>query len=259
MSAASGSPPAWPFLRFGLLVTGEAEEAHAHMLFRSLEATGICNFAVIRRVNQLRPRTSARRLKVTGTTQPVTKRAEEEISFPTRRHLRESVHNFVILLDDLEHDSRTMVREVCKMYRKALDHVLKQDEPSRASMHFLVNMLEAYYFGDPDAVNAVLALNPPLAATEEDVEEIRNPKAVLKQLFPRFHEIDHGGEILALLDVTRVLANPENCAFLRTLFAWCVKVLERHPHWEDVAPTSDLFHLSDGIMSYVTGAQIGNS
>jgi hypothetical protein len=144
------------------------------------------------------------------------------------------------------------------MYRKSLDHVLNKEEQSRASMHFLVNMLEAYYFGDPNAVNAVLALNPPLTVCHEDVEDIRNPKAEIRRRFSKFHEIDHGGRILAQLDIGRVLANPSTCAWLRSLFAWCVKVLECHPAWGSPAPKGDVFRLSDGIMSHVTGPQMGN-
>jgi hypothetical protein len=257
VSEGAGRNSTWPYLRIGLLVTGETEEKHAHLLFRSLAATGTCSFKVIRRVEQSRPRTSPRRLKVTGTDKAVTTRREDEISLPTRRYLREDVDHFVVLLDDIEHEHRSKVQEVYEMYRKALDHALKEDERGRASIHFLVNMLEAYYFGDPDAVNDVLGPDPPVVAGNEDVEEIRNPKADIRRLFPGFGEIEHGGRILARLNVGLVLSNPSTCAWLRTLFGWCVKVLDRHPHWREAGLTGDAFHLNDGIMSYVTGPQLG--
>ncbi len=142
------------------------------------------------------------------------------------------------------------------MYRRTLDHVLPVGNRRRASVHFLVNMLEAYYFGDPEAVNAVLNLNPPLGPYSGDVEEIRNPKAKLKELFPQFNEIADGGRILSQLDIERVLANSATCAWLRTLFAWLVNVLEGHPHWRAVAPERDVFHLPDGVLSDVTGPQL---
>ncbi len=120
-------------------------------------------------------------------------------------------------------------------------------------MHFLVNMLEAYYFADAAAVNAVLNLRPPLIDWPEDVETIRNPKAELKRLFPGFKEVDHGGRILDCLDVAHVLSRPDTCAWLRTLFSWCTRVLQTTESFDQRA---EQFQVSPGQLSDVTKQQI---
>ena len=81
-----------------------------------------------------------------------------------------------------------------------------------------MNMLEAYYFADASAINAVL--NTALGDYESDVESIRHSKNELKKAFAGFDEVEHGGRILARLDIPHVLSRPETCAALRTLFAW---------------------------------------
>jgi len=245
------------YFKFGLICTGETEERHIPSLFRSLMATRICTFEVIRRTGQRGPVTSQRRLSMIGTARRIPDKDMEEIGFPARGYVMQSHCHFVIFVDDIEHDRRSIVQDVYERYRSILDAALPSERQGRASVHFLVNMIEAYYFGDSELVNVVLTLNPPLPDFVGDVEEIRNPKARLRQLFTPFDEVCHGGQILAGLDVERVLSNPATCAWLRTLFAWCVKALERHPQWQAVYPR-DRFHLVDGVMSFVTGAQIGN-
>ena len=54
----SGDYQPYSFFYFGLIVTGKSEREHLAKLFRTLMATGICTFEVIRRVDQLRPITS---------------------------------------------------------------------------------------------------------------------------------------------------------------------------------------------------------
>lgn len=54
-----------------------------------------------------------------------------------------------------------------KPNRNIFDPILRANK-SRASVHFLVNMLEAYYFADADRVNAVLATS--LQDDEGDIE-----------------------------------------------------------------------------------------
>ena len=48
---------------------------------------------------------------------------------------------------------------VTDRYRRVLDTILSSSQSRRASVHFLVNMLEAYFFAHSDAVNSVLGTN----------------------------------------------------------------------------------------------------
>ena len=48
-----------------------------------------------------------------------------------------------------------------------------------------------------------------------------------------------------------------HCASLRTLFAWCMKVLELYSYC-DVLFLSDKYHLKDGKLSRTTQAQLDN-
>lgn len=117
----------------------------------------------------------------------------------------------------------------------------------------LVNMLEAYYFADARAVNVVLDLKPPLGDYDGDVETITHPKAQLKSLYPGFREVDDGGEILDRIDIEHVLSRPDTCAWLRTLFAWCVNVLARSP---ESLSLSDKYRLGDGVLCKITQVQL---
>ena len=53
---------------------------------------------------------------------------------------------FLILVDDLEAGRSDSAQEIFDRYRLALDTILTERKSRRASVHFLVNMLEAYYF-----------------------------------------------------------------------------------------------------------------
>jgi hypothetical protein len=155
--------------------------------------------------------------------------------------------DYVILVDDLEHDFRDQAQAVFQRYRLALDTILDPVGLSaRASMHFLVNMLEAYYFADVAAING--ALGTTLNDFDGDVETIRHPKNKLKDLSPGFDEVEHGRSIIELLDVVRVLSNPRTCASLRTLFGWCTKAIGQE--------FTDLYQLKDGDYCKVTRPQI---
>ncbi len=155
--------------------------------------------------------------------------------------------DYVVLVDDLEHDFRDQAQAVFQRYRAALDTIL---DPvglgARASVHFLVNMLEAYYFADAAAINGVFGTT--LDDFEGDVETIRHPKNDLKRLTPGFDEVEHGRLIIKHLDVGRVLSKPLTCASLRTLFGWCSKAIGRE--------ITDEYRLKDGIYSEVTRPQI---
>ncbi len=150
-------------------------------------------------------------------------------------------------MDDLEHDFRDQAEAVFQRYRAALDTFLGPAGLShRASVHFLVNMLEAYYFAHAAAINAVLGTG--LADFEGDVETIRHPKNELKRLHPGFDEIEHGREIIERLDVAHVLSNPATCRSLRTLFGWCSKAIGR--------VGDDVYQLANGSYFEVTRPQI---
>ena len=236
----------WSFLRFGLIVTGKGEEKHVPRLFRSLTESGHCQFSVIRRIGQRSPVTSEkRRLRMVGRGKTIPDKDAKEIGFPARGHLA-SEDSFVIILDDLEADRVSQASGVYERYRTALDTVLTESHRCRASVHFFVNMIEAYYFADAQAVNAILGTD--LADFDGDVELIRHPKNELKKAFVGFDEVEHGGKILAKLDVPHVLSLPETCAALRTLFGWCSKAIGEVP--------SERFRLLDGAYSDLTKQQL---
>ena len=179
---------------------------------------------------------------------------ELEIGLPALGYVRRSGYHFVLLIDDLEHSRRNQALEVFNLYRTVLDTVLATLK-HRASVHFLVYMLEAYYFADAQATNTVLKTS--LLDHGNDVETIRNPKSDLRQMDPSFSEIDDGGRILNQIDIEHVLSRPDACASLRTLFAWCVKVLETYSD-HDCADSYDKYRLRDGELSEITGMQLGN-
>lgn len=235
-------------LRFGLIVTGEGEEAFLPRIFRSISATGGCSFEVIRRIDQRDPITSPKRirqLRMRGNDKLVPRKDETDIGLPARRYLS-AEDRFVILIDDLEPDRRKTIQEVFDRYRSALDAMLRPDQIRRASVHFFVTMLEACYFADAQAVNRVLGTR--IEDHEGDVEDIRNPKRELKILCPEFDEIEHGRRIIEELDVEHVLSRKDTCAAVRTMFAWICKALGE--------PESEAWRLFDGRRNAVTERQI---
>lgn len=236
----------WKFCKFGLIVTGRGEEAFLPNLFRSLEATGLCSFRVIRRIGQRSPIISEKRkARMVGTGKLIPNKDETEIGLPARRYLGSDA-TFVILVDDVEANRASHATEIFQRYRDALDTILLESQRSRASVHFLVNMLEAYYFADANAINAVLGTN--LEDYEGDVEMIRHPKNELKKHCASFDEIEHGKEIVAHLEIQHVLSRRETCASLRTLFGWCSKAIGQTP--------TDEFELVRGSYSELTKKQI---
>lgn len=234
-----------PFVRFGLIVTGRGEEQHLPLLFRSLTATGLCTFKVLRRIGQRSPITSPKRqLQMGKQGKLITDKDEVEIGLEARKYLTTHSNSFVLLIDDLEDDRAAKVNQVYRRYRDVLDRMLGPHK-HRASVHFLANMLEAYFFANAKAVNAVLGTN--LRDFTEDVEMIRHPKNELKAAFRGYDEIEHGGKILAQLDVPLVLSRVDTCASLRTMFAWCSQA------------RTDLFQLAQGKYSPVTSPQMAAS
>ena len=241
------------YFHFGLIVTGETEEQHLPKLFTSLMATRICTFEVIRRVGQLDAITSAERLRALGNRKDIPSK-EAKIGLEARKYLMTDACHFVLLIDDLEYDRRDQARQIFDRYRMAFDRILN-DLKHRASVHFLVNMLEAYYFANAQAINAVLGTF--LSDHGDDVETIRNPKSDLRQMRPSFREIDDGGRILDQIDIEHVLSRPDACASLRTVFAWCVKVLETYSD-HNCADFYNKYKLHDGKLSEITRTQLDN-
>ena len=156
-TASTESPQCADF-HFGLIVTGDTEREHLPKLFKSLKETGICKFEVIQTIGQRDPRTSSRprrSLVVVGTNQSIPPTDWEEIGLPAIEHVNQSGYHFVILIDDLEYRRRDQALLVFDRYRTALDTALKALK-HRASVHFLVYMLEAYYFANARAIKTVL-------------------------------------------------------------------------------------------------------
>ena len=182
----SAEHPECAYFHFGLIVTGQTEEQHLPKLFKSLMATGICTFEVIRRVDQLDAITSEERLRALGNRKDIPSK-EARIGLVARRYIEIDGCHFVLLIDDLEYNRKNQAQEIFDRYRTALDTVLETLK-HRASVHFLVNMLETYYFADAQAINAVLRIALP--NHEGDVETIRNPKSDLSREYQGFREIE---------------------------------------------------------------------
>jgi hypothetical protein len=241
----------WKIHRFGLLVTGKGERQFLDRLFRSLcermasTGRGGCEFRTLAKIEQLRPRTSTKyRLTVPGQKQKIPTR-DEDFSLKARGFLQGG-GDFVILIDDLEVDHRANAGAVYDRYREAFDRIIPESMRTRVSVHFLVNMLEAYYFANSQAINAVMGTD--WKDHDGDVETIGHPKGDLKAQLENFDEIEHGRLIIQRLDVPHILSNPETCASLRTLFGWCWRALGLQP--------SEYYQLEKGRFFDVTMPQI---
>ena len=235
----------WRFKHFGLIVTGKTEEQCLADLFRCLAATRICSFEVIRRVGQRSPRSEKRRLQMVGRGKKIPDKDETEIGLPARRYLS-SDDRFLLLIDDLEADRADSIQETFDRYRLALDTILTDSQSRRASVHFLVNMIEAYYFADSKAVNTVLSTT--LDDYKGDVETISNPKSRIKKLCPGFDVVVDGCRIVGSLSVSHVLSREDTCSSLRTIFAWIYKAIGE--------PECELRQVLAGRYSDVTKGQI---
>ena len=238
--------PDWRFSHFGLIVTGKTEAKCIPDFFRLVAATGMCSFRVIRKIGQRSPITAEkRRLRMIGAGKIIPNKDESEIGFPARNFLS-SKASFVILIDDLEAGRSTSVKKIFDRYRLALDTILKPSQSRRASVHFLVNMLEAYYLADSRAVNSVL--DTELEDYEGDVETVLNPKSRMKNLYPGFDEVNDGCRIIGSLSVSHVLSRQDACSCLRTMFAWIYKAIGQ--------PECELRDLVVGRYDDVTKGQI---
>ena len=210
----------WSFVKVGLIVTGETEEDCLPDLFRALAAQGTCHFKVIRRIGQRSPIKSERRqLRMVGTGKTIPDIDASEIGLPAREFMESGGH-CVMLVDDLEFNRSEVAAEVFRRYRLALDTML-MNRAHRAAVHFLVNMLEAYYLADAKAVNHVLGTN--LEDFNGDVETIPNPNSRIRAVHAAFDKKEHGPLIVRKLDVRHILSRADSCASLRTMFAWAAE------------------------------------
>lgn len=48
-----------------------------------------------------------------------------------------------MLIDDLEYNRKDQAEQIFQRYRQILDSILSEEQQQRASVHFLVNMIEA--------------------------------------------------------------------------------------------------------------------
>ena len=244
------------FCTFGLIVTGKGERDFLPQFMRSLMERASCNFRVIRSIGQRTPVTSEKKIiKMTGTGKTIPTRDEEDIAIPTRLFLRGYPYHFVVLIDDAEADRLSILGQVFARYRAALNLLLTPAEQDRASAHFLVNMLEAYYFAHSEAVNQAIDEVVLSGDHPTDVERtIRHPKNDLKALCSGFDEISDGAKIVAKLDLDRVLDDANSCAYLRALFGWCVRKLVAHcQYYDPELPTC--YQLTGGIQADLTCRQ----
>ena len=244
------------FCRFWLLVTGKGEEEFLPELFRGLTARASCNFQVLRRIGQRDPVTSPERLvRMVRMGQVLPPKDVEEIGLPIRARLQQFPGSYAMIVDDLEGARRNFAAAVYERYRGVLDVILAPvGLQSRASAHFLVNMLEAYYFAHAEVVNAVAGFAVLAADHPADVEQIGHPKGELKARWRGFDEIEHGRQIVPRLDLEHVLSRPQECCALRTMIAWCVaKLIEADVVWDDTLSGS--YHLTDGCRSPLTSGQ----
>lgn len=240
----------WTFHHIGLLVTGKGEEKFLPSFLRALMESGNCSIEVIRFIPQRSARTSEKRkLRMVKNGKTIPNLDESEIGLPARQYLSQKGSRFVVLVDDLEHKRLEDHAIHFTRYRVALDTMLtpwQGNQSHRASVHFLVNMVEAYYFADPQTVSAVMGSE--LVGCTGDVEEIRHPKNDLKARFPGFDEVLHGERIANQINLPLVLSNPSTCASLRTLIKWCVLSMNQ--------PLTDRFQLLTGVTHPITHRQI---
>jgi hypothetical protein len=268
-----------PMVHFGLIITGKGERQFLSTFLASLGRTGAARFEVIAQIGQRAPITSpSRRLKIVGRGMIITKKDQDEIGKPARNFMKLSPEHCVILIDDLEQASLRHVAEKFQRYRSAIDTMISKEPElkQRVAVHFLANMLEAYYFADAQAIQQYFNFPTELDDFEGDVETIGHPKgeidALCKQYLGRgFHEIDDGWAIIRQLNLEHVLSNPETCTWLRALFAWCIEKIIRLHYGLDLSQENidilreieedfyqliHVFHLEDGQYADIPKTQL---
>lgn len=263
-------------MRFGLIVSGHSESEYLPSLFRSLTEHGDSIFTVCSRFDQRRLiGQEKQQLAVVGTRSLVMPRDIEQIGGKVSKFITANPCHFILIVDDLEDDSEN-AKAIFDRYYSILDDVLAPNFRDRASMHFLCTMLEAYFFRDIHAINQALGLALQPADYPSDVEQIRHPKGELKTKYRTrertYDEIVDGGRIMAMLDTNLLLSDANACAYLRTLFAWCIEKIIVHSQQiglplstetiaviradEGINRLVENMHLFDGIYAATTRPQL---
>lgn len=182
---------------------------------------------------------------------------------PVRKHL-EIVQTIgtlrrpysLLVIDDLEHDDRAHATPGLQYWRNLLQGFAAQRDVS-VGVHFLVNMLEAYFFAQASKINEhyrernqiELSLRDHLG----DVENLPSPKGTLKDHIAvhrgcGYSETDDGVQISRRVDLKVVLQDPMKCRSLRTLVAWI--------HEQAGQPRGDDYQLANGQYWDVTVDQL---
>lgn len=263
-------------LHFGLIVSGHCEADFLPSLFRDLTERGDCVFSVRSRISQRRLIGQHHQQDVVvGTRSRILSKDIEELGRPVLTFIAANPCHFIVVIDDLEDDGM-IAHEIFDRYYSILDDILGPDYRDRASMHFLCTMLEAYFFRDITAINRALGLTLQPENYLGDVEQIRHPKGELRtscqQNRRSYDEREDGAQIMSHLDINSLLTEPNSCAYLRTLFAWCMEkiistseqiglplndeTLDLLQADESTSSLMNKMHLVDGIYAEATRSQL---
>lgn len=239
-----------------LVVTGHGEAKCASSVIGKI-------FGTFHAIKPLEPIRADQRPRQTIRTTSGRSSGQFDKDVPTKRHLeviRELGKRLAdpavicILIDDLEGGERTVAVAHFEYYRRMLNDIPAVNVTARSSAHFLVNMLEAYFFHDVEATNRVIE-GLELGRHDGDVEDISHPKDALKNEIKQrigqnrgYRETEDAVKIVRHLNLETVLADPDQCRSLRTLVAWC---------WEQIGQErTDRFQLKDGAYWEVTASQL---
>ncbi len=261
-------------LEFGLIVTGESEEGALHGLFRALFETGLCSVKIHCRIGQLGPRKEKppSTPKLPGNSIGRVPRRDEELAQKCRNWLCDSENGWqprprrrLVLFDDLESARVSQVEMLFFRYREAVDLLLTESLKPRVAVHFLANMLEAYFWADPRGLEEHLGLNVSNIQLPADPEEIPHPKNLIQSELQKlksgrsYREVDHGTVLIGKLDLAEVLKDPTTCGYLRAALGWMVDSLERVTTQPEVLAYFQLrqkFQLDHGLFARATAHQL---
>lgn len=244
----------WRQIHLRLFVTGEGEEAFLATFFRQLRhfESGDVIITADYAFPQITVATSAKKLAKHG--KEVLEKIDKAAVKKIRPLLLTSTEHYAVLVDDLETERRFLAESQFNFYQEQIHRILdaRPEIKNRFSVHFFVNMIEAYYFKHPEVANEVCGTL--LDEHPGDVENIRHPKNRLKDLVSKldrgqkFDEVVHGAAIAKKLDLPKVLEHPQHCRALRTLVAWIWEAIGRERGKE--------YQLQHGLYWDVTATQL---
>ncbi|ODA33683.1 DUF4276 family protein [Planctopirus hydrillae] len=244
----------WRQIHLKLFVTGEGEETFLATFFRQLRhfESGEVIITADYAFPQITVSTNAKKLAKHG--KEVLEKIDKATVKKIRPWLLTSTGHYAVLVDDLETERRFLAESQFNFYQEQIHRILdaQPEIKNRFSVHFFVNMIEAYYFKHPEVVNQVCKTL--LGEYPGDVENIRHPKQeidkAIRSIDPKekFREIKHGASIAKKLDLRKVLENPQHCRALRTLVAWIWEAMGRKRSQE--------YQLEQGLYWDVTVTQL---